>query len=185
VPLQIGYIGRVLVLAHVDFSPVSLETDLIHQLIDQENSSPVVGVHILAHQGIGNLHGIKAGAGVFHHDEKTVFLIARNAALHFFGGIVLTAMENGVSQRLAQRRFNLKFLAGSAIHAAGHLHDALNHRTDSGRVGVERNLDTYHQFVVIKLNRRIAARRLGASLSGIASVTLTGMILLVKRESQR
>src|SRR5271157_2160686 len=92
-----------------------------------------------------------------------MFFVARDATLHLFGGIVLAAMENGVGQRLAERRFNLKFLASGAIHASGHFHDALNHRTDGGWVGVERNLDTYHQLVAIKLNRRKAARRLGAS----------------------
>ena len=40
-----------------------------------------------------------------------MLFVAGDATLDFLGGIVLAAMENGVGQRLAQRRFDLKFLA--------------------------------------------------------------------------
>ena len=88
-------------------------------------------------------------------------------------------MKNGVGQRLTERGFNLKFLAGGAVHAAGHFHNALDHGTDAGWVGVERDLDAYHQFVAINsIGKGQSAS--APSPPSIASVTLTGMVLPVK-----
>lgn len=179
-PFKTDLLKWLLVLAHVDFGAVSLETNLIHQLVDQEDATAVVGVNILAFEGIGNLHRIETTSRISHNNKKPMLFVARDATLDLFGGIVFAAVKNGVGKCLAKGGFDLKFLAGSAIHAPRHLHNALNHRTDGGWVGVECNLDTYHQFA-IKLERRKAARRLRMVLNRITCATLTGMVRAVKQ----
>jgi len=143
----------------VDFGAVALEADLVHQLVNEENAAAVMGIYILTAQRVRNFYGIEAGPGIAHNDEHAVLFIARNATLDPLGGVVLTTVENGVGECFTQGGLDLKFLASSTFHAAGHFHDALYHGTNAGCVGVERNLNAYHQVCAIRPDRRQAAGR--------------------------
>jgi hypothetical protein len=147
------------VLPHVDLGAIALEAHLIHELIDQEDATTVVGVDVLAYERVRNFFRLEAIAGIANDDQHAAFLIAGNATLDAFGGIVFAAMQNGVGKGLAQGGFDLKFLACSTIHAAGHLHDALYHRTYAARIGVERNLNPYHQVGATRRVRHNSAGR--------------------------
>src|SRR5215469_14360770 len=168
----------------MDFCTVALKADLIHELIDQEDATSVVGIYILAHERVGQFFRLEAGARVANHNEHAALLVAGDATLYALGGVVLAAMEDGVGKGLAQGGFDLKFLAGSTFHTPGHLHDAFHHRTDAARVGVECNLNSYHR---VGATRR-AGKRPPAGISSppsSACVTVTPLIRAVKQESER
>src|ERR1035441_10204967 len=86
-------------------------------------------------------------------DQHAALFVASNAALDFLGGIVLATVNNGVGEGFAQRGFDLEFFPGGAFESARHLHDALNHGADGRGIGVERDLNAYHQFAAIELYR--------------------------------
>src|ERR1035437_5807932 len=142
-----------LILAHVDFGAVALELHFVHQLIEEINAAAVVGKYIFSTTRIGDGKRIEAAARIAHHDQHAAVFLAAYTALDFLGGIVLATVNNGVGEGFAQGGFDLKFLAGGAFQAARHLHDAFHHGTDGRGIGVERDLNAYHQFAAIELYR--------------------------------
>ena len=52
----------------------------------------MVGIDILAATGIGDLLGVEARTGVAHHDQHAAGVIAGDAALDLFGGVVPAAV---------------------------------------------------------------------------------------------
>ena len=58
----------------------------------------------------------------------------------------MTAVDDGVGESLTQCGLDLKLFAGGAFQSARHFHDAFHYRTDSGGIGVERDLNAYHQL---------------------------------------
>lgn len=135
----------------MDFGAVAFKPHFIHELIDEIDPAAMVGVDIFAAEWVGNFGWFKAWPGIANDDQQAVFFIAGHATLYFLCWVILAAMKNGVCESFAKCSFDLEFLARSAVHAASHFHNALDHGTDGGRVGVERNLNTDHKFVAIKL----------------------------------
>src|SRR5664280_2963956 len=173
-----------LILAHVDFGAVALELHFVHQLIDEINTAAVVGEYVFRATWIGDRERIEAVARIAHHDQHAALFVASNAALDFLGGIVLATVNNGVGEGFAQRGFDLEFFPGGAVESARHLHDALNHGADGRGIGVERDLNAYHQFAAIELYRWKTAG-LHGQVPPIESrsVTLTEKLGRVKRET--
>lgn len=143
----------------MDFGAVALESDFIHQLVNQEDAAPMMGIDVLAVQRVGNFDRIEAGTGIADDDQQAAFFIAGHATLYFFRRVVVAAVEDSVGQGLTERSFNLKFLASSTIQAPGHFHNALDDGTDACRVGVERDLNAYHQIRTIEPGRHLTADR--------------------------
>ena len=106
----------------MDLSPVLMEPDLIHQLIDQENSATVVRIDIFSMAGIGNFCGIKTGAGIAHHNQHPLLRVAGNIAFHRFRRIAARSMDDGVGQSLGRL-----FTAG---RGAGHSRQCQDRRQD-------------------------------------------------------
>ena len=55
-------------LDHMNFSAVFEELHLIHQLVDQENSTTVIGIDAFASHRVGDARGIKSIPRVADHD---------------------------------------------------------------------------------------------------------------------
>ena len=83
----------------MDFRPVLAEFHLIHKLVDQENTTSMVGINILTHRTGRNRARVKPVSWIAHHDDDAAFLVARHQALHNLGGIFLRAMNDRVGQR--------------------------------------------------------------------------------------
>src|SRR5690349_23787819 len=69
-------------LAHVDFAAPALEANFIHQLIDEVNASPVIGIDIFADDGVGDSGRVKARPGIADYDQHSMRFVASHAALH-------------------------------------------------------------------------------------------------------
>ena len=66
----------------MNFSSVLVEPDFVHQLVDQENAAPMIGVDVLSVARIGNFCGIEIRARVADHDQHALLLVAGYVALH-------------------------------------------------------------------------------------------------------
>ena len=51
-------------LHHMDLGTVLVELHLVHQLVDEKNSTPVIGIEMLAHCATGNRAGIESRPGI-------------------------------------------------------------------------------------------------------------------------
>ncbi len=81
----------------MNLSPIFVELDFIHQLIDQVDAAAVAGKNVLAGAGVGKLADIKAGAGIAHHDEHAVRFVAGHIAFDNLGGIRVRAVYDRIS----------------------------------------------------------------------------------------
>lgn len=109
-------------LDHANLSSASLETDLIHQFIDQEDTSPSLGKNILAHDRTGNRIRVKTLPGVPYHDKDSTLFVAADANVHKLVRIVTTAIEYGVGQGLSQSQGDLELvvLCAALLDYKGH-----------------------------------------------------------------
>ena len=71
-------------LNHMNLSPVLMEPDFIHQLVNQENPSTMMGINVLALTRIGNIGGVKTRSRIAYNDKHALMLIAGHVALHNF-----------------------------------------------------------------------------------------------------
>ncbi len=140
-----------LVLAHVDFGAVLLELHLIHELIDQVDAAAVVGVDVFP----------VAGDREWRRDRSRCRDRARRSACRALRrslrNIELSWWDRSCSRgRWRWRgphamRFRSRIPCRRRIPSARHLHNAFDHRTDGGGIGVERDLNAYHQFAAIEV----------------------------------
>ena len=63
-------------LHHVDFRAVLSEFHFVHELVDEKNSAPMIGINIFADRATGNDLGRKTGARIAHHDQQASIPIA-------------------------------------------------------------------------------------------------------------
>ena len=94
-----GRIGM-LALYHADFSAVLSELHFIHQLIDQKDSTPMIGINIFSDGASGDAFGFKTSTRIAHHNEYAALLVSAHQALHCLGVIFFSAVNHGVRQRL-------------------------------------------------------------------------------------
>src|SRR5690242_14991150 len=104
-----------------------METNFVHQLIDQENSTAVAGKDVFALARAWNRVGIKPRAGIAHHDQHSAVLIAGDNTLDHLRWIFLRTMNDRVGQCFGESEFYVIFLADSTVHAAYHFHDVANY----------------------------------------------------------
>src|SRR5271154_62997 len=69
-------------LYHVNLGTVLVKLHLVHQLINQKDSAPVVRIKILSDGAGRDRLGIETGAWVTHNNQDSALLIAGNYALH-------------------------------------------------------------------------------------------------------
>src|ERR1019366_5538503 len=115
---------------HVNLSPVLVELDIVHQLIDQVDATAVIGIDVLAAAGIGNLGGIETGAGIAHHDQHAPLLVTGHVAFDHFGGIAFRSVHDRIGQGFGQGEFDVVFVSLSAFHFPHHIHHAADDRVD-------------------------------------------------------
>src|SRR6185369_13713996 len=65
---------------HVDFSAVLEELHFIHELVDQKDSTPMIGIDAFALQRVGDFARLESGAGIAHHDQDAFVFVANNIA---------------------------------------------------------------------------------------------------------
>lgn len=67
--------------AHYDFGPVSSDMHFIHELVNEEDATPMIGIDVFAYQRTGNLKGVVAVSWITNNDQDPVFFVARHAAI--------------------------------------------------------------------------------------------------------
>src|SRR5277367_3140022 len=99
-----------LVLPHLDLITVLFKLHFVHELADEINAAPVIGVEIFVLLGIGQLIQIESGSGVGNGDHDAAARISVHPAADFFGWIISASVDDGVRQSLLNRQRNLKAL---------------------------------------------------------------------------
>jgi hypothetical protein len=123
----------------MDLGSVPGELHLIHQLIDQKDSTAMIGVNIFSDDWVWDALRIETGAGVSNHNQNAPLLVASDIAFHRFVGISLRSVYNGIGQGFGQSQLDGVFFSFNAFLVADYTHDALYHRIDSISVRRQRN----------------------------------------------
>jgi len=138
-------------LDHMNLSPILVEPDFIHQLIDQVDAAAMVGENVLAGAGIGKLADIETGSGIAHHDEHSVRFVAGHIAFDNLSGIRVRAVYDGVRQGFGKSKLNAIFLSLGAFHFPDDVHHALDDGVDSLAVGTKRDTEFQDQLLGIEV----------------------------------
>src|SRR5579862_1426372 len=137
-------------LHHVNLGSVLVELHFIHELIDEENSAPVIGIEILAESASGYRLRVEPGAGIANNDEDAAFRVARYHALDDLARIFFGAVNDGIRQGLLQGQFNGVFFAVDAFHFAHRLHHLGHDRVHGLAVGGKRHPHSQGQLFWIE-----------------------------------
>ena len=97
------------------FPAAVLVMNLVHELLHQKNSAPVLGIHVFRRQRIGNRAWIESRAFITHNERHTKIVAAIAPDVNFFSGIFTVAVNHRVRQSLAQRELNSKLTARIAV----------------------------------------------------------------------
>src|SRR5229473_2927382 len=80
-------------LTHPNFCAIAFKRDFVHQLIDEVDSPTVLGMEVLSGQRAGNSARAESLSRITHHDHYVGRFGAGHAALHFFRGIIVAAVD--------------------------------------------------------------------------------------------
>src|ERR1700730_4241274 len=85
-------------LDHADFSAVLEELHLVHKLIDQINSTAVIGIDTFATYRAGNVRHLESGTRIAHYYQHALIFITDHVAFDDLRRVSFGAMYNGVGQ---------------------------------------------------------------------------------------
>src|SRR5262245_4961151 len=139
----------------MDLGSVPGELDLVHQLIDQKDSPAMIGINILADDGVGNVSWVETGSRVSNDNQNAALLVASDIAFHRFRGISLRSVYNGIGQGFGQSQLNGVFFSFNAFLVPDDTHNALDHGVDSIPVRRQRNTKLKRQMVRIETTGRL------------------------------
>ena len=123
----------------MDFSPILVELDLIHELINQENATTVMGKDVFPLAWISDFSGVKSGSRITNNDQNAVLIVTSDVTFDNLTGIGSGAVDHCVCQSFGQSQLDMVLVADCASSFADNLHHATHHWVDSITIGNQRN----------------------------------------------
>lgn len=100
-------------LAHVKFPTTVGEANVLHELVDQEDSASVSLEHVSFIQGVCHGGDVESRAWIPNHDQY-IARVVRDATLNGLRPIALATVAEGIGERFLQRQIDLELMPDDA-----------------------------------------------------------------------